>query len=1363
MINHILMNIQYSLSAEQAAAEKELRDLCKRQESTILDLEEKNRNLEERLINSRGGVSVENIHLSTVQETLHRTMGKLESKRKEAEELENENGLFQERLSFLEEELETKRENEKSLIVELEMSKTMTKELERRLVVVETSSAESVKALQDDLVVREEELKISQTLAAKLKEEAANLLNHMNRLETGVKALQTENEELTWELAKTKKDLEESKNEVATIHERLLQNLENGACVDAGFGYDEKVVANTDNPLDFTEKAHDETTWDRAFRCALVVFTIRETIFATRYSDWILKMDALNDTLWVTLEKLQERVRRDEDELLKRNRQIITLKELADEMATSVKSGEEHRTQELDENLKHWVRVGVYIDPHSVNTHHLISTLRRNSEVLQFALSRMERNLVSCTSKFEQTINWCQSDLQIALDSENALKSTLDATMEKLSRTSTKLKKMEEKESENEAYLRDSEESLSQAVHIIHKLEADIAEKDRKLEYAESQINAIKEKEEVLSSEQMALCEKILGLEERLTESTEHICKLRRTCNSVESQKVALEMKLQTMMHLSSGMKALVLEKEESHQKVRTLRDQLEACREEIEVAYATNSLLESDLMDLLDKSEEQRRCELLTKEQLCLELFREKESRRVLEQQHLETLQLSEVLKQRASALQVAFLASLGIDDAKSQSLLNENTNLARLVEEKTKDIKVLQHEVSKSQKQIDALRGARESLRGEILQLETRLGVETQGLQSEIEAVSIALSASKTQHLVTSENLRKAQYALAEVLAQRGSLQSEIAGALEREEVHTKDVQSALQEVSLLRSMLRKAQFSYCAALAALEGLDRLSSRTAEDALQKESQIASLADQICKIEDELRCIEDNYELENCWLLKTVDDHRRTICSLVAASMAEHFRSRKAVARVWDNKSHMLEIAAKLDFERSELLNFEDSIHENEDIEKRLRVLENDCNSKSKEICSLKSCIAVEREKVFSSRMVFETERKQLLTTLIEMAQEISTLKGVIEDIQEDQITEFERTKIIIEDLRCERDSISRELKQARKDTHSERQRNLTCRKEFDNLRALFHEIDSENEGKAARIHQLEKEIGELTETSKASQKNSKQWQSEAISLDSQVEAMTKKYHKSVDEITGLHEVNESLLSRLRTSEDTISFLRIQQKCNESDLESYEIIVSKMKEESEKALRERDEAMAQVCEIQNTIAKAEKKLSYLTRERDLLLSKRCIAEAALAGLHRHVEQGIRSLRDVAAEENTELRTEVVNCNGNQRMMGARLLSLVVEHRTRIGVAGAFRKWSCANNAMKATSKLHRTSNELSHQLHCTREKLLALKSHIKANSIHVKESKPRLRVVLKPLTDQQRMIDPREKMNLDPSEKMNL
>jgi hypothetical protein len=133
---------------------------------------------------------------------------------------------------------------------------------------------------------------------------------------------------------------------------------------------------------------------------------------------------------------------------------------------------------------------------------------------------------------------------------------------------------------------------------------------------------------------------------------------------------------------------------------------------------------------------------------------------------------------------------------------------------------------------------------------------------------------------------------------------------------------------------------------------------------------------------------------------------------------------------------------------------------------------------------------------------------------------------------------------------------------------------------------------------------------------------------------------------------------------------------------------------------------------------------------------------------------------GSDPIRDVNCEEGTlhyheTLLTRavetssktLVNLNGNERMMmGARLLSRVVQQKTRMGVAGAFRKWSCANNAMKATSQLHKTSKELSQQLHCTREKLIVLKSHIKAASIQQKDLEPRLRKVLMPLTDRQRL-----------------
>ncbi|KAL3940745.1 MAG: hypothetical protein SGBAC_004777 [Bacillariaceae sp.] len=1410
--------------AQHAAAEKKLKELyaskCRHQQSKILELYSENQKLSERLQDTRGTRTADSIHLSTVQETLHRTIGTLESKRKEADELKRQNGHFQERLSLLEGELDTFREKQKGLLLELEMSRTMAKEMERR---VEASSMKSVEALEGVVLKKQEEVKTTQAFVSQLKGEGGDLFAHVNNLETGVKALQDENEELRWERDRAKIELAESKNEIAVIHENLLQNLENGAsCLHVDSGGDDCDYSNVETSLVVTEQMKDTTARYQASRCALVVLMMREKIREDRSMKHLTRLDAFNQELFLALQKSHGKGRLLDAELESRNKEMLSLKRGAEEMETALHMIADSQIQDRDQHFKKLLKVGVFIDPQSMTVHHLISTMRRNTEVLQVSLSRMERNLGLLSLQFEQKSHSCHADLQVAMESENELKRKLEVTMEKLSNISIKLRHSEQEKADNHAALRDSEETLSDAVEVIKKLEADIKTKDRDLESAETRISELKDNEDILSSEHIGLFEKILVLEERLTESTEDICKLRRNFNSVESRKTALEMKIQTMTDVSEDLKKSLLDNKVLQANVSALNNQLKTCRTELDQAHATKLLLESDLMDLVDKSEDHRRNESSKMEQsmhqLLAEASRESDLCNALQQKHVEATQTLESLKQKHSALNITFLASMGISDTNNQFLLNANKTLERAINERMGDVKELKQVVSSSQGKIEDLRGECQRLQKDQLHIEDTRVAETHGLKCDIAALESALDFSKTQHLATRATLQKEKEMRAEVTVQRDALQVRIADARD-------------EEVSLLRSTVRRAQFRYCASLAAIEGMNRLSSKTAEDLAMKNSQISSLADQIFNIEDELKYIEDNYDLENRLLRGRIDELRRTVCSLLAASVSEHYRSRKDDTRAGDTKATISQLQTELDCTRSKLLlaeadlressiahkNENDSLAEKtqafkdqiEDVEQRLRLSREECNVKTREIRSLQICSMRDQDRIIRNLQLFEGEKKQFSATLLDMAEELSNLKRDIEDLQEDRTIEIEDGKILLESLKCDRESILSTLVEAKKKAHDEEQRYQTSKVELESLKRNFDKLHCEKLVDEGSIRVLEKRVEELVREKSTNQRESNEWQLRAESFNIKLQAMTKKYGDSVVEIASLLEKSETERMHLNRSEAVVASLNKQQAINESELKKNGIMIAKVEEEKENALWERDEAKIRLDVLDATDTQLRRKVEMLAKEKRRLLNDRCIAEAALVGLHRQnmvncrifspkdqeipetmpreqqLLEGttltdfdsnagnsscteIEPTRDANCAKGTPWCHEVsltrslmtssktlVNLNGNGRLVGARLLSLVVEQKMRMEVAGAFRRWSCANNATKATSQLHKTSKELSQQLHCTREKLLVLKSHIKATAIQRKESEPRLRKVLMPLTNQHRLKYHGDKMKL--------
>jgi nucleoprotein TPR len=102
-----------------------------------------------------------------------------------------------------------------------------------------------------------------------------------------------------------------------------------------------------------------------------------------------------------------------------------------------------------------------------------------------------------------------------------------------------------------------------------------------------------------------------------------------------------------------------------------------------------------------------------------------------------------------------------------------------------------------------------------------------------------------------------------------------------------------------------------------------------------------------------------------------------------------------------------------------------------------------------------------------------------------------------------------------------------------------------------------------------------------------------------------------------------------------------------------------------------------------------------------------------------------------KPLKRILFSNDASTRGTSVDIQSN-KIAGARLMSCVMENRSKMELASAFRKWSCCAGAMSASCSHKETAVALAQQLDQTREKLQILKSHLKG-----KQQKPRLRRIL--------------------------
>jgi hypothetical protein len=137
--------------------------------------------------------------------------------------------------------------------------------------------------------------------------------------------------------------------------------------------------------------------------------------------------------------------------------------------------------------------------------------------------------------------------------------------------------------------------------------------------------------------------------------------------------------------------------------------------------------------------------------------------------------------------------------------------------------------------------------------------------------------------------------------------------------------------------------------------------------------------------------------------------------------------------------------------------------------------------------------------------------------------------------------------------------------------------------------------------------------------------------------------------------------------------------------------------------------------------------------------ERISLENKLMVLESELQTLHerQNGEVSGRGQSDASCLSSNHQLTEATARN---KTAGARLLCNVLERRSKLSKAAAFRKWSCNVSAMKATSNQKHDAAALAQQLDITREKLIVLKSHLnkgRRSEVGEERRKPRLRRLL--------------------------
>lgn len=208
---------------------------CKRQDDKIRNLQASNERLKreaeeaqshakERL---RGMESEDLIHLQGILEL---TRSQFASKAEELVALQSKDEALQSELLHLQTEFERIQEREHTLQMELGMSRTMTSEMEQRMVHLESPTASSMEKFTRIIQGKEHEIEVQKLHVSILSTEQVDLNGHIDNLESGIGELQTVNKELKHELDKTRTELLESRDEVATMHGTLLDKLENGEC-----------------------------------------------------------------------------------------------------------------------------------------------------------------------------------------------------------------------------------------------------------------------------------------------------------------------------------------------------------------------------------------------------------------------------------------------------------------------------------------------------------------------------------------------------------------------------------------------------------------------------------------------------------------------------------------------------------------------------------------------------------------------------------------------------------------------------------------------------------------------------------------------------------------------------------------------------------------------------------------------------------------------------------------------------------------------------------------------------------------------------------------------------------------------------
>eukprot|EP00980_Cylindrotheca_fusiformis_P014771 scaffold4026_cov117-Cylindrotheca_fusiformis.AAC.6 len=315
--------------------------MCMKQESRIHDLEAVNQRLREEAEAAKllaGGKSdrMEKRDIMQLEDDLELMKSSLAAKEEELVASGEKEKELQSRLLHLQTEYENVKETEKNLRVEVEMSRTMNREMEQRMLDLESSTASTIRKASIIVQEKEKELEEKNSLVSNLSAERKKLLCHIDEIESGVEDLDSTNKELRSELDRARKELCESKEDVATLHDTLLHKLENGetrAQVETELMKMETAVMEVTKELETSQEQRQSLEFQsQAWRCTLLAGWLLLTSQSSDISSALQVEKKSKEDMTEKLEASQNMVNHLQADLNKKNAFIRLMEKQSSDM-----------------------------------------------------------------------------------------------------------------------------------------------------------------------------------------------------------------------------------------------------------------------------------------------------------------------------------------------------------------------------------------------------------------------------------------------------------------------------------------------------------------------------------------------------------------------------------------------------------------------------------------------------------------------------------------------------------------------------------------------------------------------------------------------------------------------------------------------------------------------------------------------------------------------------------------------------------------------------------------------------------------------------------------------------------------------